>query len=267
MSGEHKEKLTPEEAYEEIERVGKALGEPRWWESLVKNQADADAVFQLAKQYGYREVKKGELEKIKQFVEKLGEGIYIGPLESYDVHWSGEKIARDIWQNFFDGNDQTLDGIMPRITPAKYPYHTVHIEGAQEYDFRKLLHFGGTSKEGNTKAAGGFGEGAKIAAFLLLRDHKVDTVRFGSGDWVLEYYLASVPEEQYDKPVRGLHVRLKKTAHRAGNFVEFDGLPHITASIQDARDLFYHKDNPDFKFPTFALSPMNLVDLRIWDGI
>jgi hypothetical protein len=256
---EKPKRLTAEEAFEDIGRVGKALQEPQWWQTLVKNEADAEAVFELARECGYKDVKPGEVERIKAFLKRLSEGMYIGPLETYEVKWSTEKIARDIWQNFFDANNYTLDGILPEIETYEIPdkphsqknMYRIRIQGQQEYDFRKLLHFGGTSKEQDVRAAGGFGEGAKIAAFLMLRDYGAERVKFGSGDWVLEYYLENVPEEQYDKPIRGLHVQVTKREHQPGNFVEFEtNIPDIASNIQHARDLFYHSENSDFKNST-----------------
>src|SRR3989344_7068413 len=251
MSVEKKNRLSEEEALEEVERVGKVLKEPRWWQTLVKNQSDSNAVFELARKYGYEDVKPGSPEKLKEFIARLHGGMYIGPLETYDVQWKPEKIARDIWQNFFDGNGQKLDGIFPQIEQTDQTDFRIRIEGEQEYDFRKLLHFGGTSKHKDAKAAGGFGEGAKVAAFLLLRDCKVEKVAFGSGDWVLEYYLDKLPPEQYDKDIRGLHVRLLKRPHQKGNFVEFVAPSEMASSVQDARGLFYYTGHPDFENPTF----------------
>lgn len=131
----------------------------------------------------------------------------------------------------------------------------IRIAGDAEYDFRKLLYLGGTGKGDSPKSAGQFGEGSKIAAFLLLRDYEVDRVRFSSRGWVLDFYLSPLPEGHYDKYVRGLHVKLQRDeeAMHHGNYVEFVcNSASLAEEIGKARDLFYSSDNPHFHDPSFS---------------
>lgn len=104
-------RLTVEEAHEDINRVSKAFNEPKWWENLTRNQKDADFIFDLAREYGYEDVKPENGEALESFCRQLESGYYLGILETYPVNWSAEKIGRDLWQNFFDGNGHTVDGL------------------------------------------------------------------------------------------------------------------------------------------------------------
>ena len=108
------------------------------------------------------------LEETSQLVPQeagLSEGYetfkYLGILDTYGVDWSMEKAARDTLQNFFDGNNKTLDGVNVQVT-QEGDDHVVRVSNHAEYDFRRLMHLGGTTKTDDPFAAGGFGEGAKI---------------------------------------------------------------------------------------------------------
>ena len=184
------------------------------------------------------------------------EGHYTGILASYGVSWTLDKATRDTWQNFYDPN-LTIDGVNCSVTKKGLPLnrrYNVRIEAEPEYDYRKLVHLGGTDKAGSTETAGGFGEGTKILALVLLRDYGFTQVRFGSGDWELDFYLDDLPEGFYDTKEQGLFVKLRKVEKREGNFVEF-----VTKSKQSAqqflkaRNYFYHSENPDFQDPTMEI--------------
>ena len=192
--------------------------------------------------------------KDESFEKKAEKGMYMGIMESYDVKWSFEKAARDIWQNFFDANEQTLDGIKSKVT-IENGTATIRLEGAQDYDWKELVHIGATNKEDAERSAGGFGEGAKILAFILLRDHSVREIKFISRNWEVQYYLADVPEESYTKKVRGLYVKKSKHEPIEGNVFEIVSDKVIAqrefADLEKARELFYSKGNPDFQKPNF----------------
>src|SRR3989344_1197508 len=131
--------------------------------------------------------------KVEKDLEKILAGKqqtkrYLGILDSYGVSWPLEKAARDTLQNFFDGNNQTLDGI--DINIEKYGWfdnYTIRIKGNAKYDHRMLLHLGGTTKEDSKFTAGGIGEGAKILALVLLRDYEFSQVRLRSQDWIVDF--------------------------------------------------------------------------------
>ena len=176
---------------------------------------------------------------------------YLGILETYGVSWTLEKVARDTLQNFFDSNGQTLEGIGIEASQRKDDNYAVRIEGNAAYDHRYLMHLGATSKSDDEFSAGGFGEGAKVMALVLLRDYGFSQVRFGSRDWVMEYYLDKLPEGEYVDDTRGLHAELKRVAEPIeGSFVEFvTGNGAHAQEFAKAKDLFYHPDNYDFRKP------------------
>lgn len=245
--------LTPLEAREDVRRVAEAMHEPRWWESMVTDQKDADFVYGLAREAGYEDVKPGWEKQIQGFIEKVNGGLYLRRLETGDIPWSVEQIGRDLWQNFFDANGYTLDNVNCVLSPADKPGMTnVRISADAEFDPRRLLHFGATSKIGDEKAVGQFGVGSKDAAFALLRNHKVDEVTFGTGPWALDFYLDKVPEEEYETAARGLFAKaLSFDKKSSGSFVEFTAPAEIAQKIAAARDFFYRSDHPDLQNPDF----------------
>lgn len=193
--------------------------------------------------------------------EELLHGKYLQILESYGVRWELEKGARDVWQNFFD-NHATLDGVRYSITPEQdstgKTQYRVRLESSAQYDYRKLVHLGGSSKTDDATAAGGFGEGAKILSLVLLRDFNFSQVKFGSTDWELDFSLRQLPADNYDQEIRGLFAHLEKVEAKEGNFVEFVTSSKENAeAIINARDFFYYSDHPDFKDPTVEVNLKN----------
>jgi hypothetical protein len=199
------------------------------------------------------------LEK-ESFEKKAERGLYLGILENYDVSWNLEKAARDAWQNFFDANGQTLDGVKIEAAETKAEKEEensarLKITGEQDYDWRELVHIGATTKKESVTSAGGFGEGAKILALVLLRDHGAKEVKFSSRDWEINYYLDKVPEETYYKEVRGLFVKKRKRPAEKGSafevtFVGEDAEKNLKV-FESAQDFFYSSKNPDFQGPSF----------------
>jgi hypothetical protein len=188
--------------------------------------------------------------------EQLRRGEYhVGTIvESFGVQWSTEKAARDIWQNFFDANDYSLSGIDAQVEQDPSGLYTITIEGDAPYDFRKLLHIGGTSKQHDPRSAGGFGEGSAIASFVLLRDHGAETVEFESVGWKLDFALRKVAKGVSTERERGLFAQLStEGARQEGNQVKITTHnKELVDAILAAKDLFAHDQNPDFQQPTFA---------------
>ncbi len=179
---------------------------------------------------------------------------YLGILDTYGVSWTLEKVARDTLQNFFDSNNLTLDGVDISVSRAGRDY-VVRIQNHATYDFRRLMHLGGTTKGDDNFSAGGIGEGAKILAFALLRDHSFSQVRFGSQDWTVDFSLDQVPEGEYVEKIKGLFAHLSHNPNPInGNFIEFRTTNRSNAdAFIRAKDLFYHSDNPDFQNPTLNI--------------
>ncbi|MDZ4205999.1 MAG: hypothetical protein U1C12_02185, partial [Patescibacteria group bacterium] len=191
----------------------------------------------------------------QRFKQDLEEGRYLGVLETYvsDEKWSIERVARDTWQNFFDAAGGSLDGVEME-TAEEGGRIMVTITHDAEYDFRRLLHFGGGSKMENDTTAGKHGEGTRIYALHMLRDYGFQQVLFKSGDWSLEFYLDTVPAHEVPAEMgdaRGLFVKLTELDEPyEGNAVEL-----VTANkeniepMREARDFFYHSENVDFMNP------------------
>lgn len=197
------------------------------------------------------------------FEKQVEKGHYLNVLETYGVDWDLEKVSRDVVQNFFDANGQTLDGVDIKTSIEEETdaagnikkIGRVLIQAPQDYDWRELIHFGGTTKQDSKTTVGGFGEGLKVAAFVLLKDQGAKQVRAASRDWELDYYFSDITTEAYRKPVKGLHAKKRKTDEQSGNYLEIvfegDDADEKVKVFEDARTLFYSSENPDFQGASF----------------
>lgn len=196
------------------------------------------------------------------FEKQVENGQYLNLLESYGVQWDLEKVSRDSLQNFFDANGQTLDGIDINTSFEKVSelgketkIGRVRIQAPQDYDWRELVHFGGTTKQDSETSAGGFGEGLKIAAFTLLRDQGASEVKAASRDWELNYSFDDIPADAYRKKVRGLFAKKHKREERPGNYLEItfqgDDADKKVKMFEQAQELFFSSKNPDFQGASF----------------
>jgi hypothetical protein len=172
---------------------------------------------------------------------------------TYGIRWDVAKCGRDAFQNFFDANGCTLDGISTEVIEHTEDNddtsHRLYISGGMAYDYRDLTVIGATTKSIGEHTAGGFGEGAKFLALSLLRDHNVDQVVFRSGEWQLEFFIDKMAADRVARPTDGLHARIAK------------GLPHFEGStllissrdkkvideLESTRKLFRSSENPDFQ--------------------
>lgn len=186
-------------------------------------------------------------------VENLHD-LHMNIAETYDVSWDIEKCARDAWQNFFDANGGTLDGVDMDLEERAGEVdgkllHDVIIRGGGSYDYRDLTILGATSKQTGEMTAGGFGEGAKVLSLVLLRDYGVERVVYRSNDWQLDFFLNDLPEGTAARPTRGLFARV------ATGLNNIDGSEmmiscsdsDVAHEIADARRLFNSSENPDFQ--------------------
>ena len=179
-----------------------------------------------------------------RFLSKLGITQETNILKEYgnSANWSDEKIARDIIQNFYDGNGHNLDdvGILIQKTPTgKYK---IKISGNGVFDHEKLIFLGGTTKK-DPYDAGGFGEGAKVACACLISKGHTSKIRFASADWKLDF----------DEKGNIIRTTLNKSNELLnGNYVEFETENEDFAQqIIKALDYFKHSKNPDFNGLTF----------------
>ncbi len=187
---------------------------------------------------------------------KRPNGEYTRILTTYDVRWDKEKTARDVWQNFFDANGHTLDGINSSTAHNSDGSATLSINGLAEYDYQHLLHLGGSTKTGDVQSAGGFGEGAKIAPLILLRDFGAREVIYESKDWKVAFYLDTVKDYgDEENAVQGLYYQVEKVPYQKGSRFSVILPDQETAKLfADSKDLFYHRENPDFQNPDYENS-------------
>ena len=159
------------------------------------------------------------------------------------VQWDNDKIARDILQNFYDGHGQSLDGVRFEFTPVAGGKYRVRISGKSTYTPDKAVYIGESTKRENSKAAGNYGEGLKMAALKLLRDKGADSVVYSSGNWKVDYNLAK--GSLSDRRV--LTYSLNKTDYQAGNSVEFcvDDFD-LLESFRKSINRFKHSSNTHF---------------------
>lgn len=129
----------------------------------------------------------------------------------------------------------------------------VSISGTGEYDYSHLLHMGGGTKTLEDSTVGGYREGAKVAALIMLTRMGAQQVVHESGDWRLTYYLNDVPDYNIgDQPTKGLYARVEKVPYQAGSRfnVKFPN-SEVANEFTDAKNLFYSSENPDFHNPTY----------------
>jgi hypothetical protein len=162
-------------------------------------------------------------------------------LEGYKVRWSRETVARDLVQNFFD-EVPDFDKVSIQVDRKA---RTVRIEGPSRFDHQYLRYLGATTKSvPERRSAGGFGEGFKVCALVLLRDYRVELVA-GSGDWELR------PCFRPMKLGRELCYELRREpagprdGEGPGSFVLLSGVDKRFCDVFDTvRDLFRHPKNP-----------------------
>lgn len=158
-------------------------------------------------------------------------------------NWSNEKIARDLMQNFYDGNGHTLEGVDLKVKQNDDGTYTIRIDGKGIYNYEHLKRLGGSDKD-NPKDAGGFGEGSRIIAGSLLAKGSA-RVRFACKDWQMDFTTAENARTHEEGVMRTL---TKNEAQLDGNYVEFDtNDKELVEKIMDSKNYFYSPNNPDFR--------------------
>lgn len=158
-------------------------------------------------------------------------------------NWSNEKIARDLMQNFYDGNGHTLEGVDLKVKQNDDGTYTIRIDGKGIYNYEHLKRLGGSDKD-NPKDAGGFGEGSRIIAGSLLAKGTA-RVRFACKDWQMDFTTAENARTHEEGVMRTL---TKNEAQLDGNYVEFDtNDKELVEKIMDSKNYFYSPNNPDFR--------------------
>jgi hypothetical protein len=92
----------------------------------------------------------------------------------WGVDWDDVLIARDIMQNFFDANRACLAGISVKVDGED-----VAITAPAPFNLERLFYLG---SEKDADDVGQYGEGFKVAATCLLRDHSVAIIAASGND-------------------------------------------------------------------------------------
>ena len=168
------------------------------------------------------------------------------------VNWDSDKIARDLLQNFYDGHGQTLDGVNMIFTPVGQGRYKVRIEGQSTFTPDKAIYLGLSSKQFNTKAAGNYGEGIKMASLKLLTDAGAKDVRIASDNWLCRWTIGQ-SELLTDEGEKVMCYSVDKLPQRIeGNYIEFEtDSMDLLQSLRKSVNRFYHSSNKDFECPQF----------------
>jgi len=160
------------------------------------------------------------------------------------TNWSEFKIARDIMQNFYDGNGHTLEGVDIKIDREPNGSYIVRISGDGQYDYSHLESIGDSTKDGDFDNAGAFGEGTRIVAVNLLSHLDTPYVKYACGDWEMNFGRSSDDIQTADM-TQTLH---KNSSPVKGNYIEFKTENEkLIQEIINSKDFFYHPENPDFQ--------------------
>jgi len=163
-------------------------------------------------------------------------------LAGYKVRWDRRTVARDVVQNFFDAAEDFGDVRIDTETPGR-----VRVEGPATFDMEYLRYIGATSKR-DTRAAGGFGEGFKICALVLLRDYGVG-LRAGSGPWEIRPFFRPM---RLGRELCYEVVRHPPSLAPSGSWVEITGAdPELCAAFDASRDWFRHPANARLSKPIY----------------
>jgi hypothetical protein len=165
-------------------------------------------------------------------------------LDGYKVRWNRVTVARDIVQNFFDEVDD-FDEVVIEVDAA---LRVIEVRGPSRFDLEYLRYIGATSKA-NRRTAGGFGEGFKVCALVLVRDFHC-AVTAGSGAWEIRPVLQPMKlgcELCYDVRTR------PPGEEHPGSFVRIEGADaRLCEAFAGAKELFRHPKNPRLQAPIYV---------------
>ncbi|MCW3051187.1 MAG: hypothetical protein JWN14_357, partial [Chthonomonadales bacterium] len=154
---------------------------------------------------------------------------------AWGVNWSEQLIARDVMQNFYDANRDRIGEI--RVTADG---QDVTISAPTEYNLQRLFYLGSEKGE---EDVGHYGEGFKVAATCLLRDHRVTPVAL-SGSQALCLRIADEPVAgtqlfplvydffELEQPCEGTRLILPGCA------------PKLVTALQEGLSHFFYPANP-----------------------
>ncbi len=154
---------------------------------------------------------------------------------SWGVNWDEEFIARDLLQNFFDANRDCLAEVKVTVEGS-----TVTIFGPAPMELERLFYLG--SEKGDDDI-GKYGEGFKVAAVCLLRDHEIHPIVASRGEvlcirmdpeqvagtalrpLVYDFFTAAVPAEGTRLILRGCSQKLVRALEAGLSHFFYEGNP------------------------------------------
>lgn len=180
-----------------------------------------------------------------QDVEKLGikERVRMKLKYGQKTNWSDAKLARDIMQNFFDGNGHTMEGVSIDVVKENGAYK-IRVSGEGHFDYEHLKRIGASDKADDEFNAGSFGEGTRVVAVNLLANKNVPSVKYACGDWAMTFESSS-SDHQKAHMTRTLE---QNKVPIKGTYLEFTTPDeNLVKEIFNAKDYFYHPYNKDFQ--------------------
>jgi hypothetical protein len=100
---------------------------------------------------------------------------------AWGVNWDEVYIARDVMQNFFDANHQCLDEVKVAHFGSSQARRDVAISAPNPFNLERLFYLGSEKSDDDI---GQYGEGFKVAATCLLRDHNISPIAISGQDVV-----------------------------------------------------------------------------------
>ncbi len=157
--------------------------------------------------------------------------------------WENSRLARDIIQNFYDGNGYTMEGVDIQVEKVGDKY-AVKISGKGIYDYDRVLNFGYGSKVNDTRSAGQHGEGSKIVLGNLLYSRGADHVKYSAGKWELDF-TADKTKKPSESEIMQTLTEVEKA--QDGTSLEFETTDlDLVKELVKAKDYFYSPQNKDF---------------------
>jgi len=163
---------------------------------------------------------------------------------AWGVDWDEVYIARDLMQNFFDANRDRLTEVHV-IVDGK----DVQITAPSAFNLDRLFYLGSEKGE---EDIGHYGEGFKVAATCLLRNHSVNVIA-ASGKGVLRVRIAETPVletgiypveydfYENDEEIVGAHLLLRNCSAK------------LTKALAQSLSHFFNEGNP-------------LLGVKLWES-
>lgn len=177
---------------------------------------------------------------------------------SWGVDWDEEYIARDLLQNFFDANRNRLPEVKVLVQG-----NTVTVHGPAPMELERLFYLG--SEKGDDDI-GKYGEGFKVAAVCLLRDHDIHPIVASGTDvlcirmdpeqvagtalrpLVYDFFTVSTPTAGTRLIVRGCSAKLTRALQAGMSHFFFDRNPLLGDTLWSSSNeqfAVYRSTTPD----------------------